>query len=91
MMILYTPDEMRGRASAVNSLFIGLSNEMGTFESGVAAYLLGATGAVLFGGIGTIVVVILVALIFPELRNLGELRAIEEERPPSRQPAKQPA
>jgi MFS family permease len=91
MMILYTPDEMRGRASAVNSLFIGLSNEMGTFESGVAAYLLGATGAVLFGGIGTIVVVIVVALLFPELRNLGELRAIEEERPPSRQPAKQPA
>jgi MFS family permease len=73
LLLLRTPDEMRGRVSAVNSVFIGASNELGGFESGVAAALLGPVGAVVLGGIATIVVVLLVALFSPELRRLGAL------------------
>ena len=58
---LLTPDEKRGRVSAVNSLFIGTSNELGGFESGVVAYLLGPVISVVSGGIGTVLVVIAVA------------------------------
>ena len=54
-----TPDEMRGRVSAVNSVFIGASNEVGQFESGVTAAWFGAVPAVILGGIGTIAVVAL--------------------------------
>ena len=54
---LATPDEMRGRVSAVNMVFIGASNELGQFESGVTAAWLGAVPAVVLGGIGTIAVV----------------------------------
>jgi MFS family permease len=68
-----TPDEMRGRVSAVNSVFIGASNEVGQFESGVTAAWLGAVPAVVLGGIGTIVVVALWATLFPELRRVDEL------------------
>jgi hypothetical protein len=64
---------MRGRTSAVNSIFIGVSNELGAFESGVAASLLGPIGAVVFGGIGTIVVVLVTARVFPEMRRLKTL------------------
>ena len=80
---LLTPDEKRGRVSAVNNLFIGTSNEMGEFESGFVAYLCGpamglapATGAVISvvsGGVGTILVVAAVALIWPEIRKYGRL------------------
>jgi MFS family permease len=80
---LLTPDEKRGRVSAVNSLFIGTSNELGGFESGFVAQLFGpalgntvATGAVLSvvtGGIGTVVVVVAVALIWPQIRRYGRL------------------
>jgi len=80
---LLTPDEKRGRVSAVNNLFIGTSNEMGEFESGLVAHLLGPTvgnsvalGTVLsvvFGGFGTIGVVIAIALIFPHVRKYGKL------------------
>jgi MFS family permease len=70
----YTPDAMRGRVGAVNSVFIGASNELGGFESGVAAALLGTVGAVVFGGVGTLLVVGLVALWSPELRRLKEIR-----------------
>jgi MFS family permease len=66
-----TPDAMRGRVSAVHSLFTGTSNQLGAFESGVAAALLGAVPAVLLGGIGTIAVAGLWMLLFPELRRLG--------------------
>jgi len=82
---LLTPDEKRGRVSAVNNLFIGTSNEMGEFESGTVAQLLGpaigntiAMGTVLSvvaGGFGTIGVVIAFALIFPEIRKYGRLDA----------------
>jgi hypothetical protein len=70
---LGTPDEMRGRVSAVNSIFIGASNEVGQFESGVTAAWFGATTAVVLGGFGTIAVVALWAVLFPELRRADQL------------------
>ena len=70
---LWTPDEMRGRVSAVNSVFIDMSNELGGFESGALAAAVGPVVAVVGGGIGTIVVVAAVALAWPELRRLREL------------------
>lgn len=76
---LLTPDYMRGRVSSVNQVFIGSSNELGGFESGVTARLFGLVPSVVIGGIGTIVVVIISALIFPEMRRLGALDAIKAE------------
>ena len=82
---ILTPDDKRGRVSAVNSLFIGTSNELGGFRSGFVAYLFSAptflgnanaTGAivsVVSGGMGTILVVIAVAWIWPEIRKFGKL------------------
>jgi len=67
---LGTPDEMRGRVSAVNMVFIGASNEVGQFESGLTAQWLGAVPAVLAGGLGTIVIVALWAALFPALRRV---------------------
>jgi MFS family permease len=64
-----TPDDMRGRVSAVHSLFTGTSNQLGEFESGLLAALFGAVPAVLIGGIGTIVVAALWMYRFPELRR----------------------
>jgi MFS family permease len=72
---LLTPDEKRGRVSAVNSLFIGTSNELGGFESGLVAHLFGPVFSVVSGGVGTILVVIAVALIWPEIRKYGRLEA----------------
>jgi len=69
-----TPDEMRGRVSAVNSVFIGASNEVGQFESGITAAGRGAVPAVVLGGIGTIAVVALWASLFPELRRFEQLQ-----------------
>jgi MFS family permease len=68
-----TPDAKRGRVSAVNSLFIGTSNELGGFESGTVAHWFGPVFSVVSGGIGTILVVIAVALIWPQIRNYGRL------------------
>ncbi len=70
---LLTPDEMRGRVSAVNSLFIGTSNQLGDFESGFVASFSSPIFAVVSGGIGTIVVVIIVAMLWPEIRRYGRL------------------
>jgi MFS family permease len=80
---ILTPDDKRGRVSAVNSLFIGTSNELGGFESGVTQHLFGpvmgntmATGAILstvVGGFGTLVVVLVVAWLWPEIRRYGKL------------------
>ena len=70
---ILTPDELRGRVSAVNMLFIGTSNEFGEFESGLVANWLGPVFAVVAGGIGTILVVIATALIWPEMRRFGRL------------------
>lgn len=68
-----TPDEMRGRVSAVNSVFIGASNELGEFESGLLAAALGPVGAVVIGGVGTLLVAGLWAGLFPELRRRDKL------------------
>lgn len=70
---LWTPDEMRGRVSAVNSVFIDMSNELGGFESGALAAAVGPVVAVVGGGIGTVIVVASVAWAWPELRRLGSL------------------
>jgi MFS family permease len=78
LVLTRTPDVMRGRVNAVHFVFIGISNELGAFESGVAAALLGTIGAVVAGGIGTILVVLLVALHWPEVRRLGRLNSSEE-------------
>jgi MFS family permease len=70
-----TPDAMRGRVSAVSSVFIGASNELGEVESGVAAALLGTVPAALLGGIGTLVIVALWTKLFPEIRRADRLVA----------------
>jgi MFS family permease len=70
---LGTPDEMRGRVSAVNSLFIGTSNQLGEFESGVTASLFGTVPAVLIGGIGTLAVVASWIWLFPQLARKDRL------------------
>jgi len=72
---LSTPDAMRGRVSAVNSLFIGTSNEFGQFESGLTAHWFGTVPAVVIGGVGTLVVIGLWAWLFPELRRADTLRS----------------
>jgi MFS family permease len=69
-----TPDEMRGRVNAVNSMFIGTSNQLGEFESGLTAALFGVVPAVLIGGVGTIVVVILWMRLFPQLVRIDSLK-----------------
>jgi MFS family permease len=73
-----TPDEMRGRVNAVDMIFIGASNELGQFESGVTAQWLGFVPAVILGGIGAIVVTGLWAWMFPALRKVNQLKFKEE-------------
>ena len=70
---LMTPDEMRGRVSSVNNIFIGTSNEFGALESGLTAALFGPVISVVAGGIGTILVVLGVARFWPETRKIGAL------------------
>jgi MFS family permease len=70
---LGTPDEMRGRVSAVNGLFIGASNEIGQFESGLTAQWFGTVPAVVLGGVGTIAIVLLWTWLFPALRRVNDL------------------
>jgi MFS family permease len=70
---LATPDAMRGRVSAVNMVFIGASNELGEFESGITAQWLGTVPSVVVGGIGTLIVVALWCVWFPELRRVDRL------------------
>ena len=66
---LNTPDAVRGRVSAITGLAVSASNELGEMQSGLAAALLGATGAIVFGGVGAIMVTVAWAVLFPELRN----------------------
>lgn len=75
---LHTPDNMRGRVSSVNSIFVGSSNELGAFESGLTAKLMGVVQAVVFGGCMTIGTVITTALIAPSFRNLDLEKEVEE-------------
>ncbi len=72
---LETPDEMRGRVGAVNSVFIGASNQLGEFESGSTAALLGPVGSVLLGGVGTLVIVLLWIRLFPALAQRDRLQS----------------
>lgn len=70
---LSTPDAMRGRVGAVNFLFINASNQLGEFESGMAAALLGAMPAAALGGLGTIAIALLWMKLFPVLREVDQL------------------
>src|ERR1700716_3816271 len=74
---LAPPDEMRGRVNAVEMIFIGASNEVGQFESGLTAQWLGAVPAVVLGGIGTLIVTALCAGSFPELRRVDQIPSIK--------------
>ena len=81
LMQTLTPDEMRGRVAAVNTVFISSSNELGAFESGATAALFGSVASVVGGGVGTILVVLLAAWRWPGLRRLGPfqmMRPIDE-------------
>src|SRR6185437_11930766 len=69
---LATPDAMRGRVSAVNMMFVGASNELCEFESGMTAALFGTVPAVVLGGIGTLAVVAIWAKLFPPLRTVNK-------------------
>jgi hypothetical protein len=73
LLQIRTPPEMRGRVSAVNLVFVGASNELGEFESGVTGQWWGARGATLVGGIGTLAVVGIGMVLFPELRKVDRL------------------
>jgi hypothetical protein len=75
---LHTPDELRGRVSAVNRVFIGSSNELGAFESGAVAALTTPVFAVVSGGVLTVLLVLAGVRAFPELRRLGPLNTPPE-------------
>lgn len=77
---LYTPDNMRGRVSAVNSMFVGSSNELGAFESGFTAKLMGTVTAVVFGGSMTLITVVLTGVFSKSMRELDFEDALKEER-----------
>jgi MFS family permease len=72
---LETPDEMRGRVSAVNSIFIGASNQLGEFESGATAEAFGAVGSVVLGGMGTIVIAAIWLKLFPALAKRDRMES----------------
>jgi hypothetical protein len=74
LLQVLTPDHLLGRVSAVNAIFIGSSNEIGAFESGVAAKLLGTVPSAMLGGTATLAVVGITAWRVPELRRLREIR-----------------
>src|SRR6201987_1536777 len=76
LTLLATPDEMRGRVTAVDMIFIGTSNEFGQFESGLTAQWFGTVPAVVLGGVGTLLIVALWSWWFPDLRRAGELQSI---------------
>jgi len=75
---LKTPDHMRGRVASVNSIFVGSSNELGAFESGLTAKLMGTVTAVVFGGSMTLLIVIFTGLISPEFRKLDLRKDLED-------------
>ncbi|MBT9370692.1 MFS transporter [Rhizobium sp. CSW-27] len=75
LIMLWTPDEVRGRVNAVNMVFVGASNELGEFRAGTMAHLIGAVPAVVIGGFGTLAVAIIWALGFPKLRRIDNLDA----------------
>ncbi len=74
---LKTPDDMRGRVSSVNSMFVGSSNELGAFESGVTAKLMGTVTAVVFGGTMTLITVLTTGVVSPTFRKLDLQKDLE--------------
>jgi MFS family permease len=74
LVLTRTPHEMRGRVAAIEGLFVNSSNQLGGFESGVTAQLVGPVASVVGGGVGTIIVVLIIATTWPELRRLTTLR-----------------
>ena len=82
LVLLNTPDAVRGRVQAISSLAISASNELGEMQSGLAAALLGATGAVVFGGAGAIIVTIVWAIVFPELARTRTFAAQYQQTEP---------
>jgi hypothetical protein len=79
-MQLMTPDHIRGRVASINGIFIGSSNEIGAFESGLAARLLGLIPSILFGGFMTLGIVMTLYNVFPALRKLSLEDYIEKEK-----------
>jgi MFS family permease len=77
---LKTPDHMRGRVAAVNSIFVGSSNELGAFESGLTAKLMGTVTAVVFGGSMTLLTVLITGIKSPSFRNLDLQKELDEHR-----------
>jgi MFS family permease len=91
LLQLATPPEMRGRVSAVNSLFVGASNELGEFESGLTAQWWGAVRATIFGGVGSLIVSGLWSVLFPQLRRADQLTSASLVGRPNTDPEPQAA
>jgi MFS family permease len=87
---LLTPDEMRGRVSAIHYVFIGFSNELGEFESGTTAALFGPIASVVGGGIGTLLVVLIVMRVWPQIARLGSLQDLKPLELPREELAARP-
>ncbi len=87
LMLTRTPNALMGRLSAIESIFVGTSNELGGFESGLSAQFLGPVVAVVAGGIGTILVVVAVAAVWPEMRLLGQLDPQAEQLATAQNPS----
>jgi len=76
LLQVMTPDHLLGRVASVNAIFIGSSNELGAFESGMAARLIGTVPSVVVGGLATLLVVLVTAVKVPTLRKLQEIRSL---------------
>jgi hypothetical protein len=78
LLPLVTPAQVRGRVMAVEMVFIGASNELGAFESGVAGELLGTTGAIVLGGVATLLIAVGWWVVFPALRNVDRFPSVAD-------------
>lgn len=76
---IITPDRLRGRVASVNHIFIGFSNQLGAFESGAVAALIGSVGSVVVGGVGSVLVALVIMRAFPELVRLGPLESLSPD------------
>jgi hypothetical protein len=80
LLQVLTPGELLGRVSSVNSIFVGSSNEIGAFESGVMAKLIGTVPSVVLGGFASLGVVIAIGMLVPRLRGLGKIDELTPQR-----------
>lgn len=87
---MMTPDDLRGRVTAVNQIFVGSSNEIGALRAGICAALMGPVAAVVWGGFGTVVATVVVARAVPGLRRLAPLHTLKPEPSAARQPKRFP-